>query len=218
MRIWTVTNQKGGAGKTVLATNLAVEGSKVGLKTLLIDLDPQQSATKWWEARDVEAPLLIKCPYDQLVYNLNLAKKQGFELVIIDTAGREGLKHTEAIEKSTFSIVPCQPSLDDCRSALPTVDIIKRFNIPFAFVVTRCPVSGEDLQETKNSLSALGLVCNVPTIERKCYKRAYAENLGVSEYDPSDKGAGEIKAIFKWVYNKENRLVKPQSEIEMVAG
>ena len=40
MKIWTITNQKGGAGKTVLATNLAVEGSRIGLKTLLIDINP----------------------------------------------------------------------------------------------------------------------------------------------------------------------------------
>lgn len=206
MRTWTITNQKGGAGKTVLATNLAVEGAKQGLKTLLLDLDPQQSATKWWEGRDEETPLLIKCPYDQLVNNLTLAKAQGFDLCIIDTAGREGLKHTEAIEKASFCIIPCQPSLDDCRSALPTVGIIKRFEAPFAFVVTRCPTSGDDLNETKNSLSALGLVCNTPTIERKCYKRAYAQNLSVSEYDEKDKGAKEVKAIFDWIYIKESRL------------
>jgi chromosome partitioning protein len=206
MRIWTITNQKGGAGKTVLATNLAVESTKSGLKTLLIDLDPQQSATKWWEGRDDEVPLLIKCPYDQLIENLTLANEQGFDLVIIDTAGREGLKHTGAIEKATFCIIPCQPSLDDCRSALPTIELIKRFETSFAFVVTRCPSSGGDLYETKNSLSALGLVCNTPTIERKCYKRAYAQNMSVSEYDEKDKGAGEIKTIFDWIYSKETRL------------
>lgn len=216
MRVWTITNQKGGAGKTVLATNLAVEGEKSGLKTLLVDLDPQQSATKWWEGREDEAPLLIKCPYGQLVDNLALAKEQEFELVIIDTAGREGLKHTDAIEKASFCVIPCQPSLDDCRSALPTVDIIKGFETPFAFVVTRCPTSGEDLYETKNSLSALGLVCNTPTIERKCYKRAYAQNMSVCEYDQKDKGAAEIKAIFDWIYSKESRL--SNANLEGVVG
>ncbi len=210
MKIWTMTNQKGGAGKTVLATNLAVEGSRGGLKTLLIDLDPQQSATKWWEAREASEPLLIKCPYNQLIENLQLAEQREFDLVIIDTAGREGLKHTDAIEKASFCIVPCQPSLDDCRSALPTVDLIKKFEKPFAFVITRCPISGEDLQETKNSLSALGLVCSTPTVERKCYKRAYAQNLSVSEYDVKDKGATEIKSIFDWIHSKENRLESTQ--------
>ena len=206
MKIWTITNQKGGAGKTVLATNLAVEGSRIGLKTLLIDLDPQLSATKWWEARDAESPLLIKSLYNQLIDNLNSAKQQGFELVIIDTAGREGLKHTKKKKKATFAIIPCQPSLDDCRSALPTVDIIKNAKTPFAFVITRCPSSGDDFQEAKNSLSTIGLVCNTPTFERKFYKRAYAENLSVCEYDANDKGAGEINAIFNWLNSKENRL------------
>jgi chromosome partitioning protein len=210
MKIWTITNQKGGAGKTVLATNLAVEGSKAGMKTLLIDLDPQQSATKWWEAREAATPLLIKCLYSQLIDNLNSAKQQGFELVVIDTAGREGLKHTEAIENATFAIIPCQPSLDDCRSALPTVDIIKKVKTSFAFVITRCPSSGNDLQEAKNSLSTIGLVCHTPTIERKCYKRAYANNLSVCEYDANDKGAGEIKGIFNWINKKEIRLEKTQ--------
>jgi chromosome partitioning protein len=210
MRIWTITNQKGGAGKTVLATNLAVEGSRAGHKTLLIDLDPQQSSAKWWEGRDAEVPLLIRCGYDKLVENLLLADKQGFELVVIDTAGREGLKHTEAIAKASFAIIPCQPSLDDCRSALPTVDIVKANNRPFSFVVTRCPSNGEDFQEAKSNLSAIGMVCSQPTIERKCYKRAYAECLSVSEYDPKDKGAGEIKAIFDWIYSKESRLEKSE--------
>lgn len=212
MKIWTITNQKGGAGKTVLATNLAVEGSNAGLKTLLIDLDPQQSATKWWEAREIETPLLIKCPYNQLIDNLNSAREQKFDLIIIDTAGREGLKHTEAIEKATFAVIPCQPSLDDCRSALPTVDVIKSTKTSFAFVITRCPANGDDFQEVKNSLSAVGLVCTTPTIERKCYKRAYAESLSVTEYDPNDKGAGEIKAIYKWIFAKENRLENSQIE------
>ncbi len=160
------------------------------------------------EAREAEEPLLIKCLYNQVIENLEAAKKQGFELIIIDTAGREGLIHTEAIDKASFAIIPCQPSLDDCRSALPTVEIIKNSKIPFSFVITRCPASGEDLQEAKNSLSAIGLVCNTPTYERKCYKRAYADNLSVKEYDSNDKGAGEIAAIFEYIYNKEDRLGK----------
>lgn len=206
MRVWTVSNQKGGVSKTVLATNLAVEGSKSGLKVLIIDLDPQQSATKWWEAREAEEPMLIKSPYSQLKENLEAAQKQGYQLVVIDTAGREGLKHSEAIEEATFVVVPCQPSLDDCRSALPTVDLIKRNEKNFCFIITRCPSTGEDFQEAKASLSALGIVCNTPTIERKCYKRAYAENMSVSEYDPKDKAAQETKAIYDWVVAKEDRL------------
>lgn len=52
MRIIAVMNQKGGAGKTTTAVNVAAAMGELNKKLLLLDLDPQHSATDWLTERN----------------------------------------------------------------------------------------------------------------------------------------------------------------------
>lgn len=56
-KIVTVFNQKGGAGKTMVSCNLAETFGVRGLKTLLVDLDPQGTASIWASMSADERPL-----------------------------------------------------------------------------------------------------------------------------------------------------------------
>lgn len=53
-----VFNQKGGVGKSSIVCNLAAMSAAAGLRTLVIDLDPQGNATQYLLGRDVEQPTL----------------------------------------------------------------------------------------------------------------------------------------------------------------
>ncbi len=206
MKIWSLTTQKGGAGKSTLAVNLAVAGERAGEKVLLIDMDEQASAAHWWESREGENPFLIQIKSKDLPEALKKAKDKGFSLVIIDTAGRDTMQNNPAILNASFCLVPCQPSLADMRAAQPTIQTLKQAQKNFAFILTRCPSVGQDGEKARKGLAAQGLVCLPVTHERKAYKLAYASGEGVMEFEPVGKATDEIKAIFKWIKNKEEKL------------
>lgn len=52
MRSMAIINQKGGSGKTTTSVNLAAALGEQGRRVLVVDLDPQASATHWYDVED----------------------------------------------------------------------------------------------------------------------------------------------------------------------
>ena len=81
-----IVAEKGGVGKTSLSIHLGVAAAIRGKETVLVDLDPQASASKWGDSREAESPVVISYLASRLEKVLETAKDGGAQLVVIDTA------------------------------------------------------------------------------------------------------------------------------------
>jgi chromosome partitioning protein len=208
LKIITLLAQKGGCGKTTLATNLAVASVCNGFKTLIIDLDNQKTATHWWESRDANDPLLVHPSYNEFDKALQLARGGEFQTVLIDTAGRDDLMNTKASAVADFCLLPCQPTMEDMRAQNATVDLIRRQQKPAAFVLTRCGIHLSRIESAKKGLAVYGLpVAPSHLVNRTAYPDAYVMSKGVVEHDPDGKASTEISSLWSWLSLKMEKLI-----------
>jgi len=123
MKTIVIAAQKGGAGKTTLARNLAVAASQDGRTVLCLDLDPQGSLRAWWEGREADAPAMLDrdpAPH-ALRATLNAAQAQ-FDLCIIDTQPAAPEWLAEALGAADLVLIPVRPSPDDLRAVVVKAD------------------------------------------------------------------------------------------------
>jgi chromosome partitioning protein len=121
--IISAVNQKGGTGKTTVATNLAACFAAEGRDVLLIDADPQHSALDWRADRPADRPPVhtIGLPVRNLHREIDPFRRK-YEVILIDGGGRVNATARAAIMVADFVIIPTLPSKPDI---LSTQDFFK---------------------------------------------------------------------------------------------
>ena len=106
-----IANPKGGVGKSTAATNLAGYYASRGYRTMLGDLDRQQSAVAWLAIRPESAPRIESWDRD----DKRVARPPaGVTHVVLDSpAGLRGGDLKDVLKLSDRVIVPLQPSIFD---------------------------------------------------------------------------------------------------------
>ena len=104
MKVVSIVSQKGGAGKTTLATNLSGYFANQGRKVTLCDLDRQQSSLRWMAFRDPDmAPVTGYFAANQIVLNL----PQEADWAVLDApAGLQGYKLSDYLRTVDKVLVP----------------------------------------------------------------------------------------------------------------
>ena len=77
LKVLGIVSQKGGPGKTMLATNLSTEAEQHGHTVALIDTDPQASSAKWGDHRESETLAVTTSPVSRLDKELEFVEENG---------------------------------------------------------------------------------------------------------------------------------------------
>jgi len=204
MKIITLTTQKGGTGKTTLATSLSVAAMEAGETVAAIDLDPQGSLTRWGSLRTTEAPHVEAFPAKHIAQLPDMVRSlaaKSFTTVIIDTPGADNTATHKAMEAASYCLVPIRPTRLDAMAVNETVKALMRGDKPFAFVLNQCPTTARSSRaaDMAAGLTALGLLAEPPIGARTDYQDAFAAGQGVTEFSSSGRAAQEIRGLWQWI-------------------
>jgi chromosome partitioning protein len=206
MRVLTFATQKGGSGKSTLTFNCAVAAQERGKRVLILDMDPQGTAAAWFKDREAETPTLATITSSELTDAIRRADKAGYDLVLIDTPGRDEPSTAAAIRAADLCIIPCRPTPGDMKATPPTIATINRLKKDAAFVLTQAPARSYRNSEAEKGLSMLGMVCPHLIVIRNSYQDAQGRGLGVTEFEPDGKAAQEIRDLWKWISKKLEKI------------
>lgn len=200
MHVIAVLNQKGGAGKTTIATHLARALQLAGQSVLLIDSDPQGSARDWAAVREDHPVPVVGIDRPTIDRDLKSIVQKDF--VVIDGAPQAADLAVSAIKAANFILIPVQPSPYDIWATADLVELVKQRievtdgKLKAAFVVSRAIKNTRIGNEIIDALEDYGL----PTLEaritqRVSYPGTAAAGTTVLDTDPTGGAAREIRAL-----------------------
>lgn len=210
-----IGGEKGGTGKTTVATNLAAMRARAGVDVLLVDTDSQGSAKFWVDTREragVEPWLPCQQQFGAGLTSQVRDAARRYSDVIIDAGGRDSAELRGALVVADLAIIPVQASQFDLwtlerMSELVTQAQIYNGGLEAKILISRAPtnpgVADPRLAEEllKDSFPAFRL-CSVTIKDRIIFRRAAMEGMCVVEMaDPeTDKSAWEMTRLYKEVF------------------
>lgn len=200
MKTIAVLSQKGGVGKTTIATNLAVIAEQHGFATVLFDLDPQASASRWKDARGDAPPDVVAAQAPRLAGLLAEADKQGCDLAIIDSAPNADSAALAAAKAADAILIPCRPSAFDLGAIEATLSLAELANKPRFVVLNACPPRSTITADAAEGLTGAGVnLCPVRLHHRLAYVNPLAGGRCAPEWEPKGKAADELMALWMWL-------------------
>jgi chromosome partitioning protein len=200
-----LVSPKGGVGKTTLATSIAWELQARGSAVLIVDADRLGSSRIAGEVateRGRQAPTTVALGRDMYRPDQLPKLAQGFDHVVIDTAGELGDVPAAALMVADVALVPISQSGIEVwgnTGMLSLIEQAKTVNrgLKGALVfVRKLPTTalGRRARAQLEQQSSLPVLRSETTF-RISWQEAMMAGEGVAQYAPKDKAAAELRAL-----------------------
>jgi chromosome partitioning protein len=209
-----VGGEKGGVGKTTIATHLAVARKTAGRSVLLVDADPQGTATTWMDMRKdkpVQQVPIISLRGPKVHADLREQAKH-YEDIIVDAGGADSQEFRSALLAADIVLLPLRPGSFDFWTLQKMADVIGMAdtyneNLKAMIVLSQVPPSARDRAKKEASVVLEEMprfqLLNALTVFRAAFNNCSGEGLVVSEMPNRDtKACTEISFVHQELYGR----------------
>ena len=209
-KVITISQQKGGSGKTTLAVHLALAFIKYhNLKVAVIDTDPQGSLGKWFMIRTEK-----KVSNDNLTFKTaslwgaqyeSKTLKKDHDVVIIDTPPKIESDARPSIESADLVLIPVAASHVDFWATGAIVDIAKKANKKILIQINRSSQRSKLISKTNEFIKSLNLSATKTIIgNRQVFAASMGEGKTAVEKQKKSNAVEEIKSLSEQILSELN--------------
>lgn len=209
----TIAQQKGGAGKTTLAAQLATAFDAAGKTVATVDIDPQGSLTLWSAARMAALGGENNILHSQITgwrIKREVARlKEECDVVIIDSPPHAESDARMAIREADLLLIPTQPSPMDIWALKPTMDTAATESVETMLLLNRVPPRTNLTGAITDKLEEMGIeVAKTQLGNRVAFASSMFEGKGVVETERTGRAAEEINTLVQEIMKRRKKIAK----------
>lgn len=210
--IIAICQRKGGSGKTTLSISLACELQSRGFSTLIVDADPQGTATDWRGSADEsiedQLPSVLALAKDTLHRKGQLDRvAQGFDYVLIDCPPALGAITRSALMACDIALLPTRPNAADIWALDGMIELVReaqnfneRLSAGWIVLTQRPPRRSRGAEMGADHLASLATeegieLFTASMANRVTYPNSMLSGSAPNLYEPNGKASREVKAL-----------------------
>ena len=205
-----VLNAKGGVGKTLVATFLAVRFAQDYKRVALVDLDPQRGAHRWWSHRGETDNPTVFSGSPSASDAVESLMQTGWDIAIFDGAPGAMESTENAIQSVDIVVCPLRASDQDLGSTEHVVSACREFDTPLLLVINSTNPRGD-----KRATEVRELLVNAKldvARENISQRVPFVDAMNVGKSAAEIKSGGEAKAEIESLYKDVMTLIRKNAE------